>query len=168
MSDPELLAAYLATTWTVDSPTGPLLLRLEESRPASRVLRPSGIVTAYNPASVRVLPEENRRADLHLRDTIETTGLIAWRCTAEGTGADPELWNERGFVLLGTTRETVARLGIAYEQNAVVWIDEEGSSTLVVTRHGFCGFQVGDAIHPPSALTSRFALPILACSYRSG
>lgn len=149
MSDPELLAAYLATTWTVESPTGPLLLRLDEFRLADRVLRPSGIVTAYNPASVRVLPEENRRADLHLRDTIETTGLIAWRCTAQGTAADAALWKERGFVLLGTTRETVTRLGIAYEQNAVVWNDEEGRSTLVVTRHGFCGFHVGDEIHPP-------------------
>ncbi len=145
MSDADLLAAYRATAWTIASPHGPLTLRLDGS-PAPPRLRPSGIVTAYNPASLPTSDEENRVAHEALVRAVRALALPAWPCEAGGTGPDAERWTEPGLALPGVPREVVVSLGARFGQNAVVWVEHDGGPRLLVTRDGFLGLRVGDEI----------------------
>lgn len=143
MSDPGLLAAYRGTVWSVDAPDGRVEVRSGVAAPAA--LRPSAIVTAYNPASQIQSTEQNRRADQALLARIRALGLPHWRTLAHGTGGDPS-WDEPGWCLLGDTREPAVALGRDFGQNAIVWIDSEGGVAMVGTRDGFCGARVGEVV----------------------
>ena len=90
VSDAELLEAYRATLWTVDTAAGTLDLRLE--RPADPQLRPSGIVTAYNPASIARTPDENRAADQELLRHVRSLGVQFRRTFARGGGPGADAW----------------------------------------------------------------------------
>jgi hypothetical protein len=144
VSDSDLLQAYLATVWTVAGPDGELAVRPGEAAPPP--LRPSGIVTAWNPASRRLSDHENRRADADLRARIGAAGLDAWPTLAHGTGEGAGAWDEPGWCLRGHVRETAAALGAEFGQNAIVWIDAAGAVTIVCTRDGFCGASVGEVV----------------------
>lgn len=141
--DLDLLAAYRATTWTLELPDGPFRLRLTE--PVA-VLRPLGIITAYNPASVLCTEAENRAANLELQRELEAAGVVIYDVVAASTGEEGERWTEPGFAVAGLPREVLVSLGERYGQNAIVWVDEEGRATLVVTRPGFCGRGVGEVL----------------------
>ncbi|HYH81598.1 MAG TPA: DUF3293 domain-containing protein [Longimicrobium sp.] len=147
MSDPELLALYRSTTWSVDAPGGRLPVRPGGAAPPA--LRPSAIVTAFNPASRRFSPEANRRADDALRARIAALRLASWPTLAHGTGSDAAsaaAWDEPGWCLPGDTREIAVALGRDFGQNAIVWIDAEGAVTMVCSREGFCGARVGQVV----------------------
>jgi hypothetical protein len=75
VSDAELLEAYRDTTWTVEMTAGTLDVRL--GTPADPQLRPSGIVTAYNPASIARTPAENHAADQDLLRHVNTRAGFA-------------------------------------------------------------------------------------------
>ena len=138
LSDPELLEAYRHTVWTVEMPAGSLDVRLE-GRAVDPQLRPAGIVTAYNPASIARTPDENRAADQELMRHVRSLGVPFRRTLAQGTGAGAEQWEEPGFLLLGDVRPLVVELGLVFGQNAVIWIDATGAASLVCTRAGFAG-----------------------------
>ena len=149
MGDAELLALYHSTTWSVDAPGGRLSVRPGAAAP--HALRPSAIVSAYNPASQPHSPDDNRRADERLRERITTLGLVHWRTLAHGTGADgaaaaAAAWDEPGWCLPGKTRDAAAGLGRDFGQNAIVWIGAAGGVEMVCTREGFCGARVGEVI----------------------
>jgi hypothetical protein len=144
-----LLAAYRATTWTVRLPRGPAPVRI--GRQAPEALRPSGIVTAHNPASLPRDPAWNRRANELLLRAICARGLEWYPSLAQGTGADARLWDEPGYALAGAPREAVVALGRRFGQNAVVWIDARGDVALVATREGFAGCRVGEGVPLPAA-----------------
>lgn len=144
MSGPDeaLRAAYLATTWSVRAPGGSL--RLAPGRPAPRPLRPAAIVTAYNPASVRASLAENRAAARRLLDEVAALGVP---CLPARAHAPAPRWNEAGVALLGPAPlDAAVRLGVAWAQNAVLAVDDDGLVSLVVTRPGFCGRGVGEVI----------------------
>jgi hypothetical protein len=143
LSDAELLAAYLRTRWTVDTPTASLEVR--PSHPAPPPLAPSGIITAWNPASAPTGPRDNREADGALRAELAARGQPAWRSLAQGEAGDEE-WDEPGWCLPGIGREKLLRLAEAYGQNAVLWIDPAGDVSVVCTRPGFCGAALGEAL----------------------
>jgi hypothetical protein len=145
LSDAELLEAYRHTVWTVEMPAGTLDVRLE-GRPADAQLRPAGIVTAYNPASIARTPDENRAADQELMRHVRSLGVTFRRTVASGTAAGADLWDEPGFLLLGDVRPLVVELGLVFGQNAVVWIDATGAASLVCTRAGFAGRLPGQKI----------------------
>lgn len=144
MSDPELLAAYRNTVWSVDAPGGRVTVRPGTAAPPA--LRPSAIVTAYNPASQLQSPEQNRRADRVLLARIRALGLVHRPTLAHGTGDDPTAWDEPGWCLAGDTRAAAIALGRDFGQNAIVWIDPEGAVAMVCTRDGFCGARVGEVV----------------------
>jgi hypothetical protein len=136
----------------VQAPDGPLTVR--PGKPAPVPLRPSGIVTAFNPAS-RLLPRDaNLRADAALRVRLDALGLPAHRTLARGTGDHAPAWDEPGWCVAGDARAAVVRLGAELGQNAVVWIDAAGEVTIVCTREGFCGARVGEVLLPPASLGS--------------
>lgn len=145
MTDARTLAAYRAAVWTVAiAGVGPVQLRLPGLAPAA--LRPSGIVTAYNPASALRTPEENARAHRRLRNELGRLGLRWHRCVADADDADSPRWREPGFCVPGPTRDAVVALGERFGQNAVVWVEPDGRVVLVATRRGFAGYGVGDTI----------------------
>jgi len=144
VSDSELLAAYLATVWSVEGPDG--VLEVRPGRIAPPPLRPSAIVTAYNPASQQRSADENDRADAALRARIADAGWASWRTLARGTGDDAGAWDEPGWLLRGDARDFAIQLGVEFGQNAIVWIDAEGEVTIVTTRDGFCGAAVGEVV----------------------
>jgi hypothetical protein len=132
----------------VQAPDGPLTVRPGEPAPAP--LRPSGIVTAFNPAS-RLLPRDaNLRADAALRARLHALGLPAHRTLAHGAGDDAPAWDEPGWCVTAEVRAEVVRLGADFGQNAIVWIDAAGEVTIVCTREGFCGARVGEVMIPPA------------------
>jgi len=139
--------------WTVRAPDGPLAVRHGEPAPAP--LRPSGIVTAFNPASRPLPPGANLRADAVLRARLGAPGLAAHRTLAHGTGDDADAWDEPGWCVIGDVRAEVVRLGADFGQNAVVWIDAAGEVAIVCTREGFCGARVGAVLLPPGSPVSQ-------------
>ena len=144
-SDAELLEAYRQSTWTVEMPAGSLEVRLLGPS-ADPQLRPSGIVTAFNPASIVRTPDENRAADQELLRHVRSLGVQFRRTVAAGTGPGSESWEEPGFLLLGDVRPLLVELGLVFGQNAVVWIDGTGAASLVCTRSGFAGRRPGQKI----------------------
>jgi hypothetical protein len=136
-----LLQAYRDARWTVELASGDLEVGLGGAG-ADPQLRPAGIVTAYNPASIRATPEQNRAADLELLRHVRALGVPFRRTVARGDDG----WEEPGFVLLGTVRPLLVELGLVFGQNAVVWIDERGAASLVCTRAGFAGRLPGQTI----------------------
>jgi hypothetical protein len=145
LPDADLVAAYLATTWTIRLPAGPQRVRIGGQAPGA-ALRPAGIVTAFNPASRPCDPARNRRANDLLLRAIRARGLAWHGALAHGTGTEARLWREPGFALPGAARRAVVSLGRRFGQNAVVWIDPSGRVGLVATRHGFAGCAVGDDV----------------------
>lgn len=144
VSDAELLDAYRGTVWTVEMTAGTLDVRLDA--PADAQLRPSGIVTAYNPASIARTPEENRAADQELLRHVRSLGVQFRRTLARGGGPGADEWEEPGFLLLGDVRPLLVELGLVFGQNAVVWVDSTGAASLVCTRAGFAGMRPGQKI----------------------
>ena len=144
MDDRGLLASYHAAAWTVETPDGPLAVRPGRSAPAP--LRPSAIVTAFNPESHPAGAAANHRADAALLGRIAALGLRAHRTLAHGAGDDAEAWDEPGWCIPGGVRAEAVRLGADFGQNAIVWIDAAGEVTIVCTREGFCGARVGEVL----------------------
>jgi len=130
----------------VETPDGPLVVRPGDLAPAP--LRPSGIVTAFNPASRPLSPDANLRADAALHARIHALGLPAHRTLAHGTGDDLAAWDEPGRCVIGDVRDTVVGLGADFGQNAIVWIDPAGEAAIVCARDGFCGAKVGEVLAP--------------------
>lgn len=146
VSDAELLDAYRDTTWTVEMTAGTVDVRLDAL--ADPQLRPSGIVTAYNPASIARTPDDNRAADQELLRHVRSLGVQFRRVLGAGgsSGSGVDAWEEPGFLLLGDVRPLLVELGLVFGQNAVVWIDSTGAVSLVNTRAGFAGMRPGQKI----------------------
>ncbi len=143
MNDRETLRAYLATTWSVRISGG--TLRLAPGRPAPRPLRPSAIVTAYNPFSRPAPRADNRAAARRLIARAEGLGVPCLPSRAHGTGPDRLCWSEPGLALLGPAAlSTAIALAVEYGQNAILAIAADGRVDIVATRNGFCGRAVGE------------------------
>jgi hypothetical protein len=143
LSDTDLLEAYGRTFWTVEGPGGTLEVRLDGALPDAS-LRPGGIVTAYNPASIERDAHDNRAADLELQKHVRSLGVPFRRSQAHGGGDGA--WDEPGYLLTGDVRPLLVELGLVFGQNAVVWIDTTGQVSLVCTRAGFAGRLPGQKI----------------------
>lgn len=146
--DRALLAEYLRTAWTVEGPDGPLVVRVDGPVPDG-LLRPSALVTAYNPASRPASDLDNRRAHDRLLHELRRRALPFRPCLARAP-ADLS-WDEPGFAVLGDVRDAAVELGVEFGQNAVVWVDVRGRVSLVCTRAGFCDAAVGDVLEPDDA-----------------
>ena len=144
VTDAELLDAYRGTTWTVEMTAGTVDVRLDALADAQ--LRPSGIVTAYNPASIARTPDDNRAADQELLRHVRSLGVQFRRTVARGGASGADEWEEPGFLLLGDVRPLLVELGLVFGQNAVLWIDATGAVSLVCTRAGFAGMRPGQKI----------------------
>ncbi|NLO80373.1 MAG: DUF3293 domain-containing protein [Xanthomonadaceae bacterium] len=138
MLPPELLAAYRATRYVVDtSPIGRFVLRIgQPSAAADRLCRLLGqaswvYVTACNPRSRLLPPEENAARMAALERVLQAQG---WRYFP-GTGCGDDLnWPpEPSLLVPGVDRAQAVSLGRRFEQNAVVYGELGGPAQLLLT-----------------------------------
>lgn len=120
----ELIDAYRNTAYRIDTPSGPLTIRIGETVPQLDALleqhgvRSWAFITAWNPGS-RQLPEpENLARHAELEHRIATLGLA----TLPGAGEDQSgSWHpEQSVLVLGIDRATARDLGREFGQNAIV------------------------------------------------
>lgn len=92
----------------------------------------AALLTACNPYSCTQLPEQNQRAMDQLCHELKQQNVLFIR----GVGASTqEQWPEEASVLaLGVTFELAKNLGTKYQQNAVVWINEDAVPQLIMLR----------------------------------
>jgi hypothetical protein len=76
------------------------------------------LITAYNPRSETLRPEENDARDDALRHVLESSKR---RYVRSCSSSEDETWPvERGFFVFDISSEDAADLGLRFEQNAIV------------------------------------------------
>jgi len=123
-SNLSLVAAYRATAYWVETPSGSLCVRVEgRHHELDAVLRSAGvaewaIVTAWNPRSRRLADEENRARQERLIAEIRALGFACWPVQNVADGGE---WPAEASVLvLGIGRDAAMELARRYEQHAIV------------------------------------------------
>lgn len=120
----ELAAAYLQTTYWVETPEFPARLRVGVAAPEfDACLQPLGVtewalLTACNPRSEPLSPSENRRRRQLLAQRLWQAGYIAW--PALGVGDVSDWYPEASLCVLRITAEAACEIGREFHQNAIV------------------------------------------------
>lgn len=124
MPDSNLEAAYRVTDYRVeDGPFGPFVIRIGEvSVAVERVLALHGqsewaFITACNPRSARLPPDENARRMAELEAVCLYHGWPHY--VGAGVGRDGT-WREPSFLVLGITEGDAVELARHFGQNAIV------------------------------------------------
>ena len=120
----QLEAAYRRTHYEVQTPAGPMLLRIDEPCPRLRTVHAelgvseSVFLTASNPQSVPQCPPRNAVAQARLDQRLAALELTIW----PGWGRDPEgKWPaEQSLFVAGLDRDTAAGLAREFDQHAFV------------------------------------------------
>jgi hypothetical protein len=127
MLDQQLIAAYSATDYVLFAEPGEeIVLKIGRHNGAlDRILEQRGamaavIVTAFNPRSVVLPDDENRRRHEQFTAMLEARGLDY----ALGEGRDPTgQWKaELECVVFGISLEEGLELARAFDQNAIVFV----------------------------------------------
>ena len=122
----ELMNAYLDTDYIVsDDP--PLLLRIGEASDDARIMLASlgvstaAFMTAWNPRSELLSDSDNDDRQANLLSEIEMRRLNYLVGYAER-----EDWREYSYLILGISRDEATALAGQFEQNAYVWLPDNG------------------------------------------
>ena len=120
----ELAAHYRATTYRVDTPEGPVALRIGAPSPALDLLLARlgvsawAFITACNPGSIPRSPEENLRSNADLLERLRRLGYDP--LPGAGIGDDGGRPPEPSFFVPGIEADEALRLGRLHRQNAIV------------------------------------------------
>ena len=121
---PELLCAYLQTTYRVLANSGPIDLRVGtgsaqlDSLLLASQSRTWAIVTASNPRSQQLPEQENAARNEQMMLAIRAGG---WRCIdALGVPDDADWVAEQSFLVIGINRDDARELARRWNQNAFV------------------------------------------------
>ena len=134
----EILEAYRSTTYVVDG--GRVAMRIDEySDSLARTcadfgVRTAAFITAWNPFSRPLGIADNRALNASLESDIRSRNLQF--LDGEGVAGDGSDWKEASFLVLGITRDEAYALGVAYQQNAIVFAGEDAVPRLVLTQVG--------------------------------
>ncbi|MDQ0464152.1 hypothetical protein QO010_001923 [Caulobacter ginsengisoli] len=136
--DQETLAAYEATDYRVDWPSGVFVLKIgRPSRDLARLYEAAGVtsaayLSAWNPYSRIAPPEANAAAQAALDARLAGVAPVV----APGWGADPSgAWPpERSTLALGLSLDEAKRLAEAFRQNGFVWCGPDATPQLVLMR----------------------------------
>ncbi len=135
---PELLAAYAATLYEIDTPAGTALIRIGQPVPEAlhaltfhwdRV----AVVTAFNPFSVPLSKEENLRRHEVLRGAVDPAGR-RMLCGA-GRDASGEWPPETSLAIFDATDDEYDDWMLAFGQNAIVVATRGGNVALRLHPH---------------------------------
>lgn len=131
----ELDRAYRQAVYRLELPHGPLDLRIGEPSPHLRALLQSAgvstaaFLTACNPASLPQDQAANQAAQASLLEAAARLG----HTTLPGVALDPNgAWPaEESVLVLGISTTAAVTLARRFGQNALVWVDSEGTPELV-------------------------------------
>jgi hypothetical protein len=129
----DLDAAYRATTYTAETPDGPLALRIGavdatlDRLLAARGLTSWAYVTAYNPGSIPTPAAENELHQRELRAAVTQSGYPFYEGTGVGEGWPPE----PSLLILGVNEAEAAVLGWRFGQVAIVVGERGGPARLL-------------------------------------
>jgi hypothetical protein len=136
--DSALIESYKATVFRVCDANSRIAFQVETKNPeldnflAAHGAQTAAFITAYNPGSQVLSPDENDRAHQALLGALRVSG---WRWM-DGDGADPQgQWiPETSVMILGIDKEKSTKLAMQFGQNAYVWIQRGEAPHLVLTR----------------------------------
>jgi len=134
----EMVAAYEATDYRVETPDGVVTVRIGESAPERlwrdfNDVRPErrAIVTAFNPCSRMQTEEENHRRHEDLERRVDAAGYL-W---LPATGADPQgKWPaEKSLAILNPSNDRLDDPMRCFGQNAAVVAERD--KVAFILRH---------------------------------
>ncbi len=135
----ELINDYLSAWYQVQIESAHLItLHIGEyTEPLATLLQTTGsrhaaYITACNPASQILAPEENRVATVRLREQLTSYSKYIYA----GESIDPAgKWPaEASFLVLGIDLAAAATIGYSFGQNAILWINTDAIPRLVLLR----------------------------------
>src|SRR5690606_16469491 len=132
--DPATLKAYRETEYHVHGPA-PFTLRVDEHSEAlarlhaAHGVRSSAFITAWNPRSEAPEGDSNEARQARLERALRDRGLDF----LNGIGQHPsnEWEGEPSFLVLGLACKEACALGRDFEQNAILFADEDAVPELV-------------------------------------
>ena len=133
----ELEAAYRATSYVVDGPTGRFAVRVGAVSPEADALTATqhvatwAYLTAYNAGSVPAPAEVNLARQRELEQAVAAAGFPFFR--GEGKGDDDAWPPEPSLLVLGIREEDAAALARRFGQAAFVFGERGGVARLVWT-----------------------------------
>jgi len=135
--EPDLIAAYKNTLFQANVGDEVITLRVGQKCPALQAVfeqhdvMTACYITAYNPFGRLLTAQENEDRNARMR-----AELAAQYRVFEGMGIDPngEWEGEASFLALGASKDASLALAETWKQNAVVFVDETLSVSLLFTR----------------------------------
>lgn len=128
-----LKKAYLNTTYRVYEPAIDIRIDKENHGLAATLLQIGhtewAYLTACNPCSKQLTPEENEKGNQLLLDDLKPFRVF----NGEGVGDDPSWPPEKSYLVAGIHREVAIYLGKKYEQHAIV-VGQGKSAELVMLK----------------------------------
>lgn len=133
----DLAQAYRRAIYRVQAGSGNLDLRVDRSHPdlaallAARQATTAALLTACNPGSRLARPNRNASANALLVRRVRDAGLDF--IPTEALDPDGRWPVEPGLLILGIECSRALDLATAFGQNAYLWIDTDGTPTLMWT-----------------------------------
>ena len=136
--DSELIDSYTATVFRVWDSSSRITFQVEahnrelDSRLKTNSAQTAAFITAHNPGSQVLDPDDNDRAHEALIGELRARGL-RW---LDGDGVDPAgQWiPETSVMVLDIDQRSATAIATQFGQNAYVWIRVGEPSRLVLTR----------------------------------
>ena len=132
-----LLESYRQTDYQVHGPV-PFSLKIGQlSEPLRQLYKHhrcdcAAFITACNPFIQKLAPAVNEQRHLHLMDDLSSRSLIF--IEGIGIGQDPDWTGEASCLIFGLALEASRVLGHKFNQNAIVWCDQNAKPELVLLR----------------------------------
>jgi len=135
--EPDLIAAYKNTSFQAHVGDEMITLKVGQQCPALQSVfgqhnvTTACYITAYNPFGRLLTRQENEDRNARMRTKLASAYPIF-----DGVGVDTngEWKGEASILALGASRDVSLALAEAWEQNAVVFVDETFTVSLLFTR----------------------------------
>ena len=135
--EPDLIAAYKNTSFQAHVGDEMITLRVGQQCPALQAVfeqhnvTTACYITAYNPFGRLLTRQENEDRNARMRTKLASAYPIF-----DGVGVDPngEWEGEASFLALGASKDASLALAEAWEQNAVVFVDETVTVSLLFMK----------------------------------
>lgn len=121
----DLIIAYEKTVYSVDTPSGSIEFKINKPNgELNKFVSENGasewaFVTAFNPRSKRLEPEENEQRNAKLQRLLEQRHFKYF--LGRGGEANQNWTPEISFFILDISLDTASEIAKTFDQNAIVW-----------------------------------------------
>jgi hypothetical protein len=134
---PDLIQAYRETQYRVEGGSPFTLMVGQVSEVVLKVFSERGLkscafVTAWNPYSIALRPEENAIRERKLRLHLNAQGLE--HTPGEGVHPSNGWAGERSSLIWGVSETSAREIAEAFQQNGFIWVGEGGVPELILLR----------------------------------